>query len=97
LSEGWPGFLNCSGAAPNEKRQSRPTPAASLSASTTTPISRRERVRGRCIDGAREGLLLKGEVDSGDIVRAQEERDMTMIAYPIDLLTIAGLAFWGFG
>jgi hypothetical protein len=34
-------FLDCSGAGPNGKRQSRPTPAASSKAFTSTPISRR--------------------------------------------------------
>jgi hypothetical protein len=46
--------LNCSGAAPNGKRQSRQTPAASWNAAKEYAyFEARERVRGRCIDGGR--------------------------------------------
>jgi hypothetical protein len=58
--------LDRSGAAPNGKGQSLPTPAASSKAFTITPISRRANgSRGRCIDGghpARHWTAVKLEI-----------------------------------
>jgi hypothetical protein len=51
LSGGWLCSLDCSGAAPSGKRQSRPTPAESFNDSAY--FEARERIRGRCIDGVR--------------------------------------------